>query len=92
VYDATTAATVTAERRPGVRRCLHDQRQLGDLCGQERRHGKSISVTGIRFSGADAGNYTFNTTASAMADITPRPLTVSATGVNKVYDGTTRPR
>src|SRR5581483_6730776 len=35
-----------------------------------------------------AGNYTFNATAAATADITARALTVSATGVNKVYDGT----
>src|SRR5207245_1192012 len=36
-----------------------------------------------------AGNYTFNTTASTTADITARPLTVSAAGANKLYDGTT---
>jgi hypothetical protein len=50
--------------------------------------GKPVSVSGISISGADAGNYTFNTTASATADITARVLTVSATGINKVYDGT----
>src|SRR5204863_1570186 len=46
-----------------------------------------VSVSGISISGADAGNYTFNLTASTTADITARPLSVSATGVNKVYDG-----
>src|SRR5205807_1444939 len=51
--------------------------------------GKTISVTGDSISGTDAGNYTFNTTAIATADITARALTVSATGVNKIYDGTT---
>src|SRR5207249_2024352 len=51
--------------------------------------GKTVSVSGISISGADAGNYTFNTTASTMADITARALTISATGVNKVYDGIT---
>src|SRR5205823_11731145 len=50
---------------------------------------KPVSVSGISISGTDAGNYTFNTTASATADITARALTVSATGVNKVYDGAT---
>ena len=44
---------------------------------------------GSRISGADAGNYTFNTTATTTADITAAALTVTATGVNKVYDGTT---
>ena len=39
---------------------------------------------------ADAGNYMFDrTTASTTADITARALTVSAAGMNKVYDGTT---
>src|SRR6185295_17188529 len=50
---------------------------------------KPVSVSGISISGTDAGNYTFNTTASTTADITARALTISATGVNKVYDGTT---
>ena len=51
--------------------------------------GKTVSVTGISITGTDAGNYTFNTTASTTADITARALTVSATGINKVYDRTT---
>src|SRR5207245_3338235 len=50
---------------------------------------KTVSVSGIAISGADAANYTANTTASATADITTRALLVSATGVNKVYDGST---
>src|SRR5262245_32185771 len=49
--------------------------------------GKTVSVSGISLSGADAANYTFNTTASTTADITARALTVSAIGVNKVHDG-----
>src|SRR5207247_7591418 len=52
-------------------------------------NGKTVSVSGISISGTDAGNYTFNATASTTANITKRALTVSATGVNKVYDGTT---
>src|SRR5204863_3884582 len=50
---------------------------------------KPITVSGISLSGVDAGNYSFNSIASAVADITLAALTVSATGVNKVYDGTT---
>src|SRR5439155_5795853 len=50
---------------------------------------KAVSVSGIVISGADAANYTFNATATTTADITPRGLTVSAHGINKVYDGTT---
>src|SRR5439155_8383936 len=41
-------------------------------------------------SGVDAGNYALQiTTASTTANITLRALTVSAAGLNKVYDGTT---
>src|SRR5207253_3239239 len=88
VYDGTDAATVT----------LSDDRVAGDnlttaytsATFNNRNVGttKPVSVSGISISGADSGNYTFNTTASTTADITARALTVSATGVNKVYDGT----
>src|SRR5205823_6541655 len=50
---------------------------------------KPVSVSGILISGTDAANYTFNTAASTTASISGRPLTVSATGVDKVYDGST---
>src|SRR6185436_3684754 len=52
--------------------------------------GKTVSVIGISLGGGDAANYTLvNTTATTTADITPFDLTVSAAGINKVYDGTT---
>jgi hypothetical protein len=52
--------------------------------------GKAVSVIGISIGGADAGNYNLlNTTASTTANITAKALMVTATGVNKVYDGTT---
>src|SRR5262249_16382126 len=54
--------------------------------------GKTVSVTGISIAGADAGNYTFNTTASTSADITARALTVSATGIDTPSHATTPPR
>ncbi|MFB9159675.1 beta strand repeat-containing protein, partial [Chromobacterium violaceum] len=50
---------------------------------------KTVTVSGISASGSDAGNYTLNNdTAITSASITPRTLTVSATGQNKIYDGT----
>jgi len=52
--------------------------------------GKTVSVSGISISEPISGNYALqNTTASTTADITARALVVSATGVNKVYDGNT---
>src|SRR5207245_1938501 len=49
-----------------------------------------VSATGLSLSGADLANYQLaSTTATTTADITTRALLVSATGVNKVYDGST---
>src|SRR2546426_268925 len=89
VYDGTTNATVT----------LSDNRVAGDVLAttyirasfadKNVASGKAVSVSGITISGTDAGNYTVNSTASTTADITPRPLTVTAAGVDKVYDGAT---
>ena len=50
---------------------------------------KTVNVSGITLTGAAAGNYTFNTTASALADISARPITVTAVASSKIYDGTT---
>src|SRR5262249_9949799 len=51
---------------------------------------KTVTASGLSLSGLDAANYQLaSTSASSTADITARPLSVSATGVNKAYDGTT---
>ncbi|WP_332848330.1 YDG domain-containing protein, partial [Massilia sp. S19_KUP03_FR1] len=51
--------------------------------------GKTVSVSGVTLSGADAGNYTLaSNTGSTTASITARGLTASFSGVNKTYDGT----
>ena len=88
-YDGNTAATVT----------LSDDRVAGDVlttayasaqfADADAGTNKPVSVTGISISGPDAGNYTFNTTASTTANIGSKLLTVTATGIDKVYDGTT---
>jgi hypothetical protein len=49
--------------------------------------GKTVSVSGIRLGGLDGANYKANTTATTTANITPKAITVTATGINKVYDG-----
>src|SRR5262249_16006093 len=71
VYDGTTAATVT----------LSDDRVAGDLlttsyttaafADETVGSGKTVNVTGITVTGTDSGNYTFNSTATTTADITP---------------------
>jgi len=50
--------------------------------------GKTVSVTGISLSGADAGNYTFNTSTSTTASITQVTLNISAQAKTKTYGDT----
>ena len=50
--------------------------------------GKTVSVTGISLTGADAAKYSLvNTTASTTATIFQRPITVTAVADTKDYDG-----
>ena len=50
--------------------------------------GKTVSVSGISLTGADAAKYTLvNTTASTTATIFQRPITVTAVADTKDYDG-----
>ena len=90
VYDGGTAATVT----------LGDDRLAGDVMSlaygsagfldKQAGSGKTVNVSGLTLSGADAGNYTLAATSgSTTAAITPRSLTVTWSGVDKVYDGST---
>ena len=52
--------------------------------------GKTVTVSGITIGGADAGNYVLaDPTTTTTADITARGLTVTATGTDRGYDGTT---
>ena len=87
VYDANALAAVG----------LADNRISGDILSTgytsalfaDNNVGvsKPITVSGISLSGVDAGNYSFNSTASAVANITPAPLTVKANDAAKSYDG-----
>ena len=90
VYNGNTVAAVT----------LSDDRITGDALTlaytgaafdtKAVGAGKAVSVSGINVTGADSGNYTFNTTAATTASITAKNLTVSGViPFDKVYDGTT---
>jgi filamentous hemagglutinin family protein len=88
-YNGSTAATVNfTDNRMGS-----DDLTLGSssalFADKNAGNGKNISVSGITVSGADAGNYTWNTSAVTSANIAKAALNVTANGVNKTYDGTT---
>src|SRR5439155_7842614 len=89
VYDGTTVASATLSDNRVAGDVLTDSSTAASFADKTVGTAKTVSVTRISISDADAANYTFNTTASTTADITARALTVSAAGVNKVYDGTT---
>ncbi|MDB6002979.1 MAG: hypothetical protein JWP52_4678, partial [Rhizobacter sp.] len=53
--------------------------------------GKQVTVSDIALSGPDAGNYAVSTpSVLTVADITPKPISVAATGIDKTYDGNTK--
>ena len=90
VYDGTTTANVTLSTDALGGDAVTASCAGASFADKNAGSGKAVSVTGISISGADAANYNLlNNTASATADITQRDLTVTATGINKVYDGTT---
>ena len=64
MYDGTTTATVTLADNRVVRRRADGQLRGASFADKNVGTAKPVSVSGISISGADAGNYTFNTTAS----------------------------
>ncbi|MFN8454654.1 MAG: YDG domain-containing protein [Anaerolineae bacterium] len=91
VYDGTTAATIASRTLIGVigGDTVSYIGGTATFADKNVGNGKTVTAVGLSLSGADAGNYTVNTSATTTADITARDLTVTATGINKVYDGTT---
>ena len=51
--------------------------------------GKTVTVSGITLNGTNPDNYSFNNTATAAADITALPISVTAVTDTKEYDGST---
>jgi|GEM_PF-2642127 len=91
VYDGTAAATVATRTLSGI--ISPDAVTLtGGTAAFADKHvgtGKSVTLTGATLAGANAGNYSLASVNTTTASITRRTLVVTATGVNKVYDGTT---
>jgi len=93
VYDGTTTAYLNTQSAVLTGIIGSDDVQVSALTGTfaTKNVGTSIPIgTGtVVLSGPDAGNYTLVQPSGLNASITARPLTVSAAGVDKVYDGTT---
>jgi filamentous hemagglutinin family protein len=89
VYDGTTAAVGTLSL--GGMITGDEVGATGTLAFADRNAGtrKIVTANGIALSGADAGNYIVNTSATALADILARTITATLMANGKVYDGTT---
>src|SRR5206468_2966604 len=89
IYDRNEGAEVT----PGDDRVSGDVLTVryGSATFADKNVGtaKPVTVTGISIAGPDADNCAHKNEASATADITRRPLTVTLQGGTKIYDGTT---
>ncbi|WP_217645999.1 YDG domain-containing protein [Collimonas sp. OK307] len=91
VYDATTSdlATLTGNGLISGDKVTFSDTSV-NFANKNVGTGKTVTVSGISASGADAGNYQVsNSTASTTADITPLAINVAAVGANKTYDGNT---
>jgi filamentous hemagglutinin family protein len=90
VYDGNTNAVVSYGSDKVAGDMLSFSNTASTFASKNVGTGIGISVTGISASGVDAGNYVLaGTTSSTSANITPRTLNVTTTGVDKVYDGST---
>src|SRR5207249_1322126 len=95
VYDGTTTATLNLGSAAlvgvvsGDTVTLNTASAAGTFANANVGTGKTVAVSGLALSGADAGNYSL-TQPTTTANITTKALTVSGiTANNKVYDGTT---
>lgn len=87
VYDGNVSATVNVTDNRVAGDVLNVQYANAVFADKKVGIAKEIAVSGIQINGANAANYTVNTTASTTANITARNLTVTAAGNSKVYDG-----
>ncbi len=92
-YDGTASATILTRTLNGI--LNSDNVSLGtsgtaSFSDRNAGTGKTVSVSGLTLTGPAAGNYVLSTSStSAVASVAPRPLTITAAPVSKVYDGTT---
>jgi len=88
VYDGSTTATIATRSLTGVLSgdVVNVTGGTAAFADKSVANNKTVTVTGpASLSGANSANYTLtNASATTTANITVRPLTITATGVNKV--------
>lgn len=92
VYDRTTSATIDTCTLAGVIASEVSCDKSGAVATFDTANvgtDKTVSASGLVLSGNSLGNYLATSdAATALASITPRPVTVKAVADTKVYDGT----
>jgi hypothetical protein len=94
IYDGTRTATLNFSNAAlvtvfsGDSVTLNSGAALATFANKNAGTNKAVTISGLTLAGANAGNYTL-TQPAATANITPGSLTITAKGVNKIYDGTT---
>lgn len=83
VFDGTTTDVVTLSATPlSGDSVLPGTYTSANFSNMAVGTDKPVSVVGIALTGADAGNYSYNTTASTTASITPSSTPIPASNVN----------
>ncbi len=90
VYDGTDLATVTVTTDHVAGDDVTTSYTSATFSDKNVGTGKTVTVSGITLGGTEAANYTLvSATATTTANNTPAGLSVTATGLDRVYDGTT---
>ncbi len=93
-YDGTTDATLNTGSAALVGVVspdhvnFHANGATGTFSDKNVGTGKTVVVSGLSINGPDSGNYTL-TQPTTTANITTRPITVTAATNTKIFDGTT---
>lgn len=94
IYDGTTNATrkdsfITNGILNGDAMRIFDNNVTYSFDDKNVGESKTVTANGdITYIGADIANYLFVFDKTAVADITPRPVTIGFTANDKTYDGT----
>jgi hypothetical protein len=88
IYDGNKSATVSVadNRVPGDN--LTESYSSAAFADKNVGSARLVTINGIALSGSDAGNYSFNTTTTTTADISPALLAITANDANKTYGQT----
>ena len=91
IYDASTSATVLGVLSGTISGdTVTASESAATFANKNVGNGKTVTITGVALDGSDASNYSLSVdTATAIANITAKPLAASFSVANKTYDGST---